>query len=389
MYFINPNEIEFENLADAKVMTSSQAIAEDIVIKNKARDIFTITSPTQGAMDIRRGLYDQARLHGDLIRVDFSRSKARRVTVDQAFQQTVERVDSTFDPTTIEIKTTRLADVNFDPKLFIPIKTGTYLDTFFSYKGGILPGINIMGTGDPGVGKSSNFMEMLVNIKKYDDTRRVLYVSSEMSEVDVKEFEKYYPGLENIDFLFLSQYITNPELNIKPVHALQSVLHQGWDIIVLDSLIEIQSSIMEDLDLSTKQTEKWMLDLMAKHNQGYNKEGIYSTFFCIQQKNKSGQYVGSKRLEHMTSAFIQFNWHPKENGKRYMIFEKNRKGKERVPLYYWFSETGIAYDEKRHAKELEILSRLQTAESLTLGEMDLDEFEKMLSAPPKEEAPMV
>ena len=121
-----------------------------------------------------------------------------------------------------------------------------------------------------------------------------------------------------------------------------------------------------------------MLDLMAKHNSGFNRLNLFTTFLIIQQKNKSGQYVGSKRLEHMTTAFLQLLWDPKEKGKRYMVFEKNRKGKEKVKLYYNLSkEKGITYDEVRHQKELEFMEILQQNNSLGIEELGQLSFEEL------------
>ena len=35
-------------------------------------------------------------------------------------------------------------------KLFEPMKTGTKVDAFFSMEGGVMPGTNVVITGDPG-----------------------------------------------------------------------------------------------------------------------------------------------------------------------------------------------------------------------------------------------
>jgi predicted ATP-dependent serine protease len=238
-----------------------------------------------------------------------------------------------------------------------------------------------MITGDPGIGKSSNLMDLLIGIKKTDPTKRVLYISAEMDKVDLEEFLQFYPGLEEIDFLFLGEYLTDPESKFKPYIALQATLEKGWDIVVVDSLYETQSMIQEDLDINSfKKGERYMLDLMKKHNSGFNRLNSYTAFLVIQQKNKSGQYVGSKRLEHMTTAFLQLLWDPKEKGKRYAIFEKNRKGKEKVKLYYNMDAAkGIIYDEVRHTKELEFMEIMQQNNLLGLDSLETVDFEKLFA----------
>ncbi len=387
MIFIKTDN-NFSDLQNAEIIDSrGNVITTATFEKPDGSDYFKIIYDGK-EMKIREFLYNKAASSKELIKIDFSATKAMRVD-QQKFKELmskpqVEKEDDPliddFDPESFEIETTKLKNINFDPRIFCPIETGTYLDSFVSYKGGFLPGVNIMLTGDPGVGKSSNLMDILVNVKKNDPTKKVLYVSAEMNELDVKEFEQYYPGLEEIDFLYIGNYVTDPDLNIKPYQALLSVLHKGWDMVVMDSFVEVQSMIQEDMAMSAKKGEKWILDLMKRHNSGHNKSNAFTTFLCIQQMNKGGSYVGSKRLEHMTSAFLTLCWDKKEKGKRYMMFEKNRKGKEKIKLYYSFAkEGGIVYDETRHEKELLILERLQSPSDFGIEEFNVTDFEKLFA----------
>jgi predicted ATP-dependent serine protease len=387
MIFIKTDN-NYSDLQNAEIIDSKgNVITTATVEKPDGSDYFKIIYDGK-EMKIREFLYNKAASSKELIKIDFSATKAVRVD-QQKFKELmskpqVEKEDDPliddFDPESFEIETTKLKNINFDPRIFCPIETGTYLDSFVSYKGGFLPGVNIMLTGDPGVGKSSNLMDILVNVKKNDPTKKVLYVSAEMNELDVKEFEQYYPGLEEIDFLYIGNYVTDPDLNIKPYQALMSVLHKGWDMVVMDSFVEVQSMIQEDMAMTAKKGEKWILDLMKRHNSGHNKSNAFTTFLCIQQMNKGGSYVGSKRLEHMTSAFLTLCWDKKEKGKRYMMFEKNRKGKEKIKLYYSFAkEGGIVYDETRHEKELLILERLQSPSDFGIEEFNVTDFEKLFA----------
>jgi predicted ATP-dependent serine protease len=387
MIFIKTDN-NYSDLQNAEIIDSrGNVITTATFEKPDGSDYFKIIYDGK-EMKIREFLYNKAASSKELIKIDFSATKAMRVD-QQKFKELmskpqVEKEDDPliddFDPESFEIETTKLKNINFDPRIFCPIETGTYLDSFVSYKGGFLPGVNIMLTGDPGVGKSSNLMDILVNVKKNDPTKKVLYVSAEMNELDVKEFEQYYPGLEEIDFLYIGNYVTDPDLNIKPYQALMSVLHKGWDMVVMDSFVEVQSMIQEDMAMSAKKGEKWILDLMKRHNSGHNKSNAFTTFLCIQQMNKGGSYVGSKRLEHMTSAFLTLCWDKKEKGKRYMMFEKNRKGKEKIKLYYSFAkEGGIVYDETRHEKELLILERLQSPSDFGIEEFNVTDFEKLFA----------
>lgn len=313
---------------------------------------------------------DQGRLEGNIRKLHIAEEVNTDIDLPVVLEDIIDKIHEV-----------QLKDIQYDPRLFVPIKTGKYLDKFWSRSNGILPGTNVMITGDPGIGKSSNMMDILIGIHETDSSKRVLYISAEMNRNDMREFLQFYPGLDTINFLFLGEYLTDPNSEFKPFQALLASLEKGWDIVVLDSLFEIQSMIQEDLDISSfKRGEKWMLDLMNKHNAGFNRLNLYTSFLVIQQKNKSGQYVGSKRLEHMTTAFLQLLWDPKEHGRRYMIFEKNRKGREKVKLYYNMDEKkGVVYDELRHTKELEFMEILKENTGLGIEQMDESYFDKLFS----------
>jgi predicted ATP-dependent serine protease len=53
----------------------------------------------------------------------------------------------------VEVKLTKLNDLNFSDDLFKPIKTGTPVDKLLSTDGGFMPGTAIFAAGAPGVGK--------------------------------------------------------------------------------------------------------------------------------------------------------------------------------------------------------------------------------------------
>ena len=284
------------------------------------------------------------------------------------------------DDIELEITGRRLIDIEFDPRKSVPLRTGTIVDEFFSRAVGVLPGTNIMVTGDPGIGKSANLIEIITLIKKnMGDNVKIGYISAEMDEDDCREFIKFYPEFNSVPILLMADYLYGEGAKLPISAVVKGYLNNGFDIVVLDSIIEVQSIIQEELGLTQKKGEAWMLDLMRTHNKGNNRRNAYTAFLSIQQKNKGGQYVGSKRLEHMTTAFLQLLWDTKEKGKRYMVFEKNRKGKEKVRLYYNFAnESGIKYDEKRYRTELQVLEKLQQT-GADLEQMELEEFENMFT----------
>ena len=46
---------------------------------------------------------------------------------------------------------------------------------------------------------------------------------------------------------------------------------------------------------------------MIAQNQGKNKRKVYTTFITILQLSKGGTFVGSNKLNHMTTAMMELN----------------------------------------------------------------------------------
>lgn len=284
---------------------------------------------------------------------------------------------SQFNPETVS--TTLLSSVNVDQNLYRPIKTGTFIDGFWSRKGGIMPGTNTMVTGDPGIGKSSVMMDVLQGIKVTNPGKKVLYVSAEMTRIDMldpDEFMKYYPNLfDKVEFLFAGDFIDD-EGGPSFSQALEVVLSRGYDVVVFDSMIEVQSIFQEEMGLSSgKQAEKYMLNLMQKHNQAQNDRNVYTAFLLIQQVKKDGEFVGSRRLEHMITAFLRIKWDDSSRGKKYMEFRKNRRGANKLRLYFKLGN-GVEYDESKFESELRLMDIMGANEDI-VGELSQAELAQL------------
>jgi predicted ATP-dependent serine protease len=311
-------------------------------------------------------------------------------SISRSSHQPVQQESVKYDLT--EIKTTVLSEIKVDPSLYKPIKTGTYIDRFWSRKGGIMPGTNVMVTGDPGIGKSSVMMDLLQGIKNIDPSKKVLYVSAEMTHIDMmdpEEFLSYYPGLLNkVEFLFAGDYLED-ENGPSFSTAFETILSRGYDVVVLDSLIETQSIIQEEFGLgSGKKAEKYILNLIQKHNQAQNASKKYTAFLLIQQVNKDGEFTGSKRLVHMLTAFLKLKWDVESRAKRYMVFDKNRRGEVKMRLYFKLGK-GVEYDGDKYEDEIKLgdilsknndlaeeLSELELAELLTGKAKSTEEIEE-------------
>ena len=245
------------------------------------------------------------------------------------------------------IKLTKLADLNFSDALFIPMKTGTALDKFLSTDGGFMPGANVMACGAPGVGKTTVLLEMLHKVRELDPTRKVLFISAEMTQLDMARYLKRFPQWGTLPILFLSDYADE-----NPQAVIEATLQQGWDLVLTDSYSEVNDTVKEACNLTRGKCEKWFLDLMTQQNKGTNRLKKYTTFVTILQLSKGGVFCGSNKLKHLTTSMMDLNWKGGENSsERYMEFTKNRLGPVNQKLYFNM-EAGVNFDEQRYQRDL-------------------------------------
>ena len=222
---------------------------------------------------------------------------------------------------------TKMNDVKFDPSLFTPQKTGTIVDTVLSTEGGIFPGTNTVVIGDPGVGKSTVLLDLLANFQAKG--KRVLFISGEMNEIDMFGYTKRFPKFGRIPILFMQNYPQNPQ------GAIEMSLDQGFDIVLIDSWAEVNDMVQEENGWTRKKAESWLLDLMDKHNKGENDNKKHSAFINIQQMTKGGDFAGSNRIKHMTTAMAHLKFDGRgRDAQRYMIFSKNRRGDVGDKIYF-------------------------------------------------------
>jgi predicted ATP-dependent serine protease len=243
-----------------------------------------------------------------------------------------------------KVTLTKLDDLNIDSSLFINMKTDTVFDEFCSSDGGFAPGTNVMFTGSPGIGKTTVGIELLSKLQ--DAGKKVLFISAEMSQIDMARYLKRFPHWGQLPILFLGDHTDSC-----PKSVIESVLNEGWDLILTDSYTEVNDTVKEECGLTRSKTEKWFLDLMITHNKGGNNLKKYTTFVTILQLNKGGQFVGSNKLRHMTSAMLNLRWDGEENtGRRYMEFDKNRVGAVGKKLFFTL-DAGVSFDENRFNRD--------------------------------------
>jgi predicted ATP-dependent serine protease len=245
----------------------------------------------------------------------------------------------TYVPSVINFdQVTKLNNLDIDPKMLESMPSGLgNMDKFISHEGGVPCASNIMAIGDPGVGKTTVLLDVLSGIQNRG--RRVLFISGEMGRKQMYKYTNRFPQFGNVQTLFMSDYL---EYNTKDV--VEQILNQGWDCILIDSIAEIIDGVRDDNNWDRKMAESWLVDMCVKMNKGENDRNIFTSFLLIQQVTKSGVFVGSNKLKHLTDAMLEMRRRSeKDGGGTYMMFSKNRNGESGMEMGYDLGANSIIY----------------------------------------------
>jgi hypothetical protein len=263
-----------------------------------------------------------------------------------------------------KIELVQIDDLNYDDRIFQPMRTGTSIDYMFSNDGGIYPATNYMVIGDPGIGKSTQTLDLLAKIKKNEPHRKILFISGEMNQIDMYGYVKRYPSFGKIPTLFLCDY-----LDEDPKEIIEQTFNQGWDIILIDSFIEVQESVQASSNMTRTAAEKWLIDMMVTQNKGNNESNLFTSVLAIQQVTKGGNFVGSNKLKHNTTGMIELRYSSEFTGDRYAKVTKNRRGFKYEKIYFSLDNPlEVEYDQKRLDRDEEIRKRLQREKETLLSE---------------------
>ena len=233
----------------------------------------------------------------------------------------------------VEMKLVKIDDVKFNDDLFIPIKSKTIVDSLLSTEGGVFPGTNTVVIGDPGVGKSTVLLDLLAQYNK--DGKKVLFISGEMNEIDMYGYVKRYPSFGQLPIMFMNDYTDCPK------EAVEQVLDQGYDVVLIDSWAEVTALVKDQMGWARNKVESWLLDLLEKNNKANNQANKHTAFICIQQMTKQGEFAGSNRIKHMTTAMAALRFDGRgADAERYIEFSKNRRGSVGDKIYFSLSRGG-------------------------------------------------
>lgn len=274
-------------------------------------------------------------------------------------------------------KIVRMHDLTFDKSLFETFESGTIMDSLLSSYSGLPKGVHYMIIGDPGTGKTTILLDFLANVMQKHSKARILFISAEMNEIDLAIYVHRFPKFSFINILFIESQVFE-EKSTHNWATIMEIVHQGWDIIAIDSFYELQGIIKEEEDITMKEAESYLLSLMKKNNKAINLRKKHTTFISIQQVTKSGTFIGSNRLKHSISAMMELRLDNPKNiySERYIVFSKHRRGDVGVKLYYNLATTGdVEFDLERFENDIKIRNiRNNLARDIRKSNMDFDEL---------------
>ena len=187
--------------------------------------------------------------------------------------------------------------------------------------GGIVLGSLILIAGEPGIGKSTLFLQLGLQLQGL----KVLYISGEESEQQIKmRAERIKTKNEN--FYLLTE--TNTNNIFSEIKKLQP------QIVIVDSIQTLQTNIIESSAGSVSQIRE-----CASEFQKFAKE-TNTPVFLIGHITKDGSIAGPKILEHMVDAVLQFEG-DRHYAYRILRTQKNRFGSTNEIGIYEMSAEGM------------------------------------------------
>lgn len=153
--------------------------------------------------------------------------------------------------------------------------------------GGIVTGSIVLIAGEPGIGKSTLFLQAALQLENVV----TLYISGEESEQQIK-MRADRLKIENEKFFLLTE--TNTQTIFQEIKKLKPKL------VIVDSIQTLQSPYVESAPGSVSQIRE-----SAAEFQRFAKE-TNTPVFLIGHITKDGSIAGPKILEHMVDTVLQF-----------------------------------------------------------------------------------
>lgn len=187
--------------------------------------------------------------------------------------------------------------------------------------GGIVPGSVVLVAGEPGIGKSTLFLQISLQLNGV----RVLYVSGEESLQQIK-MRADRIGIQQDDFYLL----TTAETKV----IFQEVKKIKPDLLVIDSIQTLESPFIDSAPGSVSQVRECTAEIVR-----YAKASA-TPVFIIGHITKEGTIAGPKVLEHMVDTVLYFEG-DRHYAYRMLRTTKNRFGNAGELGIYQMAEQGL------------------------------------------------
>ncbi len=172
--------------------------------------------------------------------------------------------------------------------------------------GGIVPGSIVLVAGEPGIGKSTLFLQIGLLMKQLT----VLYISGEESEQQIK-MRADRLNASNENFYLLTETSTQT--------IFQEIKKLKPQLVIVDSVQTLQSNLIDSSAGSVSQIRE-----CAGEFQRFAKE-TGTPVFLIGHITKDGAIAGPKVLEHLVDTVLQFEG-DRHYAYRILRTQKNRFG---------------------------------------------------------------
>ena len=188
--------------------------------------------------------------------------------------------------------------------------------------GGAVVGSLVLVGGAPGIGKSTLLLQMCGCV---DSTRRILYVTGEESERQLK-LRAVRLGVDNAEIYVLA------ETDMNGIAACIDEL--APEIVIIDSIQTVSDANVDSAPGSISQVRECTMRIMRISKE----KGL--TVFVVGHINKEGSIAGPKVLEHMVDCVLYFEGE-RSTSFRLLRAVKNRFGSTNEIGVFEMDEEGL------------------------------------------------